>query len=252
MYYYIYDNFLSEKKYQPIIAKIESRLTDLGINGKINRMSLLKNIDKTINEEIQRGIKTIVVVGNDKTLNQAINLVNNFSVTFGFIPIGPNNNIAKLMGIPEGEEACNILSSRIVKEINLGLINQKYYFFTYLEMPGDSLYINCDSDYFINIDDKKNNIVTISNLYYGEYENKIPIQNNSEYLNLIIKNSKKSLFSAGKEYFSYFKAQKMSLNGEKSIPILMIDEKKIIKTPIKIEIGKNKLKLIVGKKRKII
>lgn len=252
MYYYIYDNYLAEKKYQSIISKIESRLTDLGINGKINKMSILKNIDKTINEEIQKGVKTVVVVGNDKTLNQVINIINKPNIIIGFIPLGPNNNIAKLMGIPEGEEACDILSSRIIKNINLGLINQKYYFITYLEMPGDNLYINCDDNYFINIDDKKNNIVTISNIYYGEYENKIAFKNNSSFFNLIIKNTKNGLFKAKKEYFSYFKAKKMLLNSERSIPILMIDEKKIIKTPIQIEIIKDRLKLIVGKKRIII
>lgn len=252
MYYYIYDNYLAEKKYQPIISKIEARLTDLGINGKINRMSLLKNTDRTIIDEIQRGVKTIVIVGNDKTLNQTINLVKDFNITFGFIPIGPNNNIAKLMGIPEGDEACNILSSRIIKEINLGLINKKYYFITYLEMPGDNIYINCDSNYFINIEDKKNDVVIVSNIYYGEYEDKVPLKNNTDFLNLIIKNTKKGIFTQKKEYFSYFKAQKMFLNGEKSIPILMMDEKKIIKTPIKIEIAKEKLRLIVGKKRTII
>lgn len=249
MYYYIYDNYLSEKKYQKLLAKIENRLTDLNISGKIIKLSAFKNLNKNINDEINNGIKNIIVVGNDKTLNQAINLIKDRKVTIGFIPIGPDNNLAKLFGIPEGEEACNIISARIIKEINLGIINEKQYFISYLELPGDEVYINCDDDYFINTNNK-NNIVTISNIYWGEYNN-LPIQNNSSYLNLIIKNTEKSWFKSKKDYFSYFKADKIRINSDKSIPILLVDEKIILKTPITIQIAKEKIKLIVSKNRLI-
>jgi hypothetical protein len=246
MYYYIYDNYLTEKKYQATISRIESRLTDLGINGKIIRMSTFKNLSKDLNEEIARGVKTVIIVGNDRTFNQSINLINNLNLTVGLIPLGPNNNIASLMGIPEGEPACDVLSSRIVKSINLGIINQKYLFLTYLEMPGEGVYINCDENYFINISDNTD-IITISNIYWGEDEEKIPIINNNDYFNLIIKSTKRGLFRAKKENFSYFKAKKISISGEKSVPILLVDEKRIIKTPIKLEIAKQKLNLIVSK-----
>jgi len=250
MYYYIYDNYLVEKKYQPVISKIESRLTDLGINGKIIRMSVFKNLSKSLNEDIAKGIKTIVVVGNDQTLNQSINLIDNLNLPIGLIPIGPNNNIASIMGIPEGEAACNILSSRNILPIKLGIINKKYLFISYLEMMSDGVYINCDDNYYINIENRKD-IITISNIYYGEYEDKLPIKNNTNYLNLIIKNQIKGLFKAKKESFSHFKAKKIHINGDKSIPILIMDEKRIIKTPIKIEIAKQTINLIVGKNRKI-
>jgi diacylglycerol kinase family enzyme len=248
MYHYIYDNYLLEKKYQNIIAKIESRLTDLGINGKIIKFSAFKNLSKTINEELSQDVKTIVVVGNSKTLNQSLNLIKNKKINFGFIPIGPNNEIAKLLDIPEGEAACEILSARIIQEINLGLINEKYYFISYLELPGDNIYINCDDNYFINTTNH-NNIVTISNIYLGE--NQPSIKNNSGYLNLIIKSTEKQWFKSKKEYFSYFKADKLKINSDKSIPILLVDEKIILKTPIKIEIAKEKIKIITGKNRKI-
>jgi len=249
MYYYIYDNYLLEKKYQKTLAKIEGRLTDLNINGKIIKISAFKNLNKTINNDINNGVKTIVVVGNDKTLNQAINLIKNKKVIIGFIPLGPDNNLAKLFGIPEGEEACDIISARIIKDINLGIINEKQYFISYLELSGNDVYINCDDNYFINTNNK-NNIVTVSNIYWGEYSN-LPLQNNPGYLNLIIKNTEKSWFKPKKEYFSYFKADKIKINSDKSIPILLVDEKIILKTPIKIEITKDKLKLIVSKNRLI-
>ncbi|MFA6526235.1 MAG: diacylglycerol kinase family protein [Candidatus Buchananbacteria bacterium] len=251
MYYYIYDNYLVEKKYQNTLSRVESQLTDLGINGKIVRMSVFKNLSSHLNDDIAKGIKTIVVVGNDQTLNQTLNLINNLNIPIGLIPIGSNNNkIAELFGIPEGEAACNIISSRNIRQIHLGIINQKYYFMSYLEMMGDGVYINCDDNYYINIEDKKD-IITISNIYYGEYDGRINILSNAGYLNLIIKNKSGGLFSAKKENFSYFKAKKIFISGDKSIPILLMDEKKIIKTPIRVEIAKQKINLIVGKKRKI-
>jgi hypothetical protein len=250
MYYYIYDNFVSERKHQKELALIESRLTDLGINGKITKMSILKNLKKTINDEIKKGIKTLVIIGNDKTLNQTINLLEDLNITIGFIPIGENNNLAKLLGIKEGEKACDILSSRIITKLNLGLINNLIYFISYLELPGDNIYINCNNDFFINTEGK-NNIITVSNIYFGEDEEKLKIKNNTGYFNLIIKNQKKYFLKPKKTYYSYFKAENININSEKSIPILMIDEKRILKTPLNLKIAKNKLNIIVGKNRSI-
>jgi len=250
MYYYIYDNYLTEKKYQGLLLKIESRLTDLGINGKIVKMSVLKNIGDSLNDDITKGVKTIVIVGNDRTLNQSINLIRNLNLPIGLIPIGPDNNLAELLGIPEGEAACDILSSRNIQKINLGLINQNYYFLSYLEMMGDGVCINCDDDYFINIDNRKD-IITISNIYYDENKGKININNNSGYLDLIIKNKTGGVFRKKRESFSHFKAKKISITSDRSLPILLMDEKKIIKTPIQTEISKQILNFIVGKKRKI-
>ena len=250
MYYYIYDNFLIEKKYQGIISKIESRLTDLGINGKIIRMSTFKNLSKTLNEDIAKGVKTLVVVGNDRTLNQLINLINNLNLTIGLIPLGPDNNIARLMGIPEGEAACDVLSSRIIQPLHLGLINKKYFFITYLELPGDNIYLNCDENYFINVCNYYD-AISISNIFWGEDTDKIPLSNNSGYINLIIKHIKKGLFQTKKENFSYFKIKTIELTSDRSVPILLIDEKRIVKTPVTVSVAKNKLNLIVGRKRLI-
>ncbi|MFA5124827.1 MAG: diacylglycerol kinase family protein [Patescibacteria group bacterium] len=248
MYYYIYDNYLNEAKYSNTLSKIESRLADFGINGKITRISPLKNLKLTLREDLNQGVKTVVVVGNDKTLNQIINLLPDLSLTLGFIPIGPNNNLCNIFGIPEGEEACNIISQRIIEKINLGIINDHYYFISYLEMSGDNIYINCDDDYYISVD-KKDSIIIVSNIYYGDYINKIPLINNKNWLNLVIKNVNKKIFSQQKESFSYFKAKKIKIDSDKSIPILLIDEKRIIKNPIKINLAIEKINLIVGKNR---
>lgn len=248
MYYYIYDNYLNESKYKNSLFKIESRLTDLGINGKIARLSVLKNLQKGIFDEINSGIKTIVAVGDDKTLGQAINLMPDLDRPIGYIPVTNSSKIAKILGIPAYEDACNILSTRIVKKFDLGKINDLYYFFTCLEMPGDTLNIICDDNYFINVEGK-NNIITVNNISFNaDFEDKVVLGNDG-LIRLEIKHTEKKWFTPAKETFSKFKAKKINITSDKSIPILITDEKRIIKPPLEIRIAEKKLHLIVGKNR---
>jgi len=244
MYYYLYDSCLGDKKYNNIISRIETRLTDLGINGKINRLSFLKNIYSVISEEIKRGVKTIIIVGDDKTLGEAINLIGDLNVTIGIIPIGPNNKIAKLLGIPQGEEACDILSSRIIKKIDLGVVNN-YYFITSLELDGKNANIECDNSYIISSNNGEN-IITINNLNYYQGEN---IDPKDGQIDIFIKNTQRKILGKSISTLSHFINKKLVITGPKTLPIFITDEKKIIKTPAKITVAPKKLKIIVGKKR---
>ena len=240
MYYYIYDSFLNYKKYNSLLAKIENRLTDLGINGKINHLSFLKNIQQILAEEIRRGVKTVVVVGSDKTLGQTINLIMDLNVVIGYIPIH-SECIAGLLNIPQGEYACDVLSARIVKRIDLGKINN-YYFISAIETGGQKLTIECDGNYIINLTDK-NNIINISNL---NYQRGIFASPNDEYLDLFIENIEKKILIR-KAVLSHLTFKKIRLSAEKPMPILLMDEKKILKTPVEIKVQPKKLRMIVGK-----
>lgn len=241
MYYYIYDSFLSDKKFSNVLAKIETRLTDLGINGKINHLSFLKNIHQILNEEIRRGVKTIVVVGNDRTLGQIINIVADLNITLGYIPIG-SESISRLLRIPEGESACDVLSARIVKKIDIGKVNS-YYFLTSIETGGQKMSLECDNNYFINLEEK-DNIINISNL---NIFNRLKTLPNDEYLDLFIEHTEKKFLRKSTSSTSRLVTKKIRLTSDKSVPILLIDEKKIIKTPAEVTVQPKKLKLIVGK-----
>jgi len=244
MYYYLYDSYLTDKKYINTLAKTETKLTDMGINGKINRLSFLKNIPQILKEEVNQGVKTIVVVGNDRTFSQIINIAIDLNVVLAYIPIGQPDNIAKILGIPQGEEACHILSSRIIDKLDIAEVNDNNYFLTALEFCGDHTTINCDDSYFINME-HKNNLITVNNL---AAKNKSINGTNQGQLTLVICSRQKKLFKL-KENFSVFKCQKLKITSPQSIPAVMVDEKKIIKTPLEIKILREKIKVIVGKKR---
>lgn len=125
MYYYIYDEFTQEKRYQKELAAIERRLTDLELSGKISRLALFRHPEELIREELKRGVTTVVVVGNNETVFKVLDVVAEHGATLGIIPLGDNNTIAESLGVPEGELACDTLSARIVETLDTGFINGK-------------------------------------------------------------------------------------------------------------------------------
>ncbi|MFH1047332.1 MAG: diacylglycerol kinase family protein [Patescibacteria group bacterium] len=148
MYFYIYDNFLSEKKYSRLLATIETRLTDLGVSGKIGRLSPFTSAKGLIRDEVRRGTETIVVVGNDETVSKAVEGIGDLQVTLGMIPIGAPTDIAAALGIPDGVEACDVLSKRLTQQIDLGRVNGRF-FLSSLRIPSGRVTIEGDGHYRI-------------------------------------------------------------------------------------------------------
>ncbi|MFA5155739.1 MAG: diacylglycerol kinase family protein [Patescibacteria group bacterium] len=135
MHVYIYDDYLNKGKYQKSLNRLEIRLTDLGLNGKIIRLGGIKNIKSAIQNEIRLGAKTIIAVGNNQTVNKIIgaiidaDLYGDFQkkTLLGIIPIGEDNSIAASFGIKDAAEACNILLARRIEKIDLGLVGNHYF-----------------------------------------------------------------------------------------------------------------------------
>ena len=149
MYFYVYDAFLNHKKYDRLLQDIEARIIQIGINGKIHRLSILTNIKGTIQDGFRHGAKTVVIVGNDQTFSQAANTVIHFpKAVLGFIPIGnPEENlIAKHLSIPLGLAAWDTLSARIVERLPLGCINNQY-FLLWVRILSREVDLFCDEKY---------------------------------------------------------------------------------------------------------
>lgn len=123
MYLYVYDEFVQDRKYERDLSLIETRLTDLGIAGKIARLALFRDAQELIRDEVHRGATTVVAVGNDLTLRKVIDAVADPSVVVAIIPMGPDNAIADILGVPHGFAACDVLSARLVDSLDGGLIN---------------------------------------------------------------------------------------------------------------------------------
>lgn len=250
MYFYLYDDFLSEKKYKSALDKIENRLTDLEMKNRTGKLSILKNIKEMIGDEINKGATTIVAVGDDQTIFKTINVLAYYpEVTLGIIPIGPQNNIAKIFGIPLEEDACDVLSSRIIKKLDLGKINH-HYFISEVSFPGSSAIINCKDKFTIRptaeAEVRIYNFNFRDNFYFTNPQDGV--------LELFVNDKKPSFLSkrflrTEKRDLSLFSIQEVEINSEREPIKITIDQQQTIKTPAHVTILPKRLKVIVGKNR---
>lgn len=252
MYIYIYDIFVSEKKYESTIAKIETRITDLGLNGKIIRLSVMSSLFETIKNELKKGAKTITVVGNDSILNQAITAIAKLSpangiyknVPLGFIPVGKkNNSLAGFLGLAMEEDACDSLSARRIKYINLGLANNNH-FLTHATIPTTGTILEIDKTYTIEISEPGE--IGIVNLLKDEETSDRKNQNGVLELYIKTKTAKKYL-PLIKEFGeqSVFSFKNLTILNKK-FPVTL-DNSQEIQSPVNISLAQEKLNIIVGK-----
>ncbi|MDD2681124.1 MAG: diacylglycerol kinase family protein [Patescibacteria group bacterium] len=241
---YIYDDFLNKNRYRRSLNRVEIRLTDLGLNGKIIRLGAIKNIKEVIQAEIKNGIKNIIAVGNNETVNKVISAMitnKNYSpfqkdVLFSVIPIGGNNSIANSFGIKKEEDACNILLARRVKQIDVAYAGNNI-FLNKAELISNDAIIEINSDYHIELDSKTNvKIINVNDDSKLMFKDKI--YPNDDNLNLIVggRNADNTFITSDHI--------KMRGTGE-----IILDESIVISLPSEMGIIQQKINIIVGKDR---
>ncbi len=242
---FIYDSFLNQKKYDRLLARVETRITDLGLNGKISRLSLTRNVPETVEHELKRGAKTIVAVGNNKLVNQIINSLAGQIVPLGIIPIGEeNNSIAKSLGIDSTDAACDILSARLLARLDLGLAGQTY-FLGSAAINNQGTVIDMDKDYTIETNEK--GMIYVFNLA-GEVAlpERIKLRPDDGVLELVV-NAQAGGFLKQQSDNSIFKITKVTVANPKAQ--LILDGSVALDTPAKITVKPKCLNVIVGKGR---
>ncbi len=249
-YFYLYDNFLQDRAYATQLIRLENILTDLSLQGRVGRLSLLKSIRDLIASAVRDGADTLVAVGNDDTLSRLIEVAANFKkVTVGFIPLGTNKqSLAKLLGIPLGILACQTLSNRLIKTIDLGKINGQFW---WQKIEGQGQFkITLEQKSQITLVGEQTIVVgnfgaltfNDNNFLFNPNDNLLEIIAESATVkNWWKKNIPKSL--------SIFPAKHLKLTALTSEILLKVDDFKTVKTPAIITIAAEKVRLIVGKKR---
>lgn len=252
---YIYDSYVNKKKYSSTIARVETRVTDLGLNGKIIRLGMMSNLRDSLDTEIKNGAKTIVIVGNSKLYNQAVNMVAgiiknssiDYRIPIGFIPVGKKDNeIADYLGISLEENACDTLSARRVEQVNLGLIND-YYFLSKVVITTKNTTLEIDQNYSIEIS-KPGEIGVVNLSGQNKEVGDGSTAGNSLELYVKTKSSKKFLPMGAKTDKSIFAFKELRIINPK-IPVIA-DESIEINTPATIKNSHQKISLIVGKGRR--
>lgn len=246
MYLYLYDSFLNNKKYNSVLARIETRLTDLGIGGKIFRLSPLRNLNELLTDEIHGGVKTLVVVGNDATFARIAGLVAEHDIVLGYIPVGPDSDLARPFGLKKAEGACDIVAARIIKRIDVGRVNDGY-FLSELDIASDNVSLTCEGKFTIH-PQQSNNTIKVFNIvahpvfddYYGK-----PCDGRLE---VMVRPLQRGFFGKKSLPESVIPFQKIEIRGKGGVPIT-VDGNRVIKTPTFVEVVPNKLRVIVGKER---
>ncbi len=156
MYLYLYDASLKERQYERVISNLETQMTDLGITGKIVRLSSLLSPKQIISEEIRRTkeLKTVVIVGDDTAFTKIIQQVADLPVTFGWVPVGQKTDLAERFGLPYGAACAQILSRRRIMELDVASCNQ-FYFFDFCHIPLAGVTMQLDGSMTIRGDAEK-------------------------------------------------------------------------------------------------
>lgn len=268
MYCYIYDKIASESKYKRLVSDIENRLTDLGLQGEIERVTPIRTISSCIELSAGRKCTTLVIVGDDDSFSKAITCAVNMGVIIGFIPLR-QGVISEMLGIPRGVSACEILSKRKIEKVDLGKVENSY-FLTTAEVStrknSTKNIFGVASDSFvkdttvkINIDSKFDVSASVAGIRIVNMDPMSP----SSYaisdglLNLVIipkedyaikdRAFKKGEWSAvnAKTEIAFKRA---SVFGPRALKV-SVDGRGITKLPVNIEVAHQKLNVIVGSKR---
>jgi len=249
VYHYIYESFLTDPKFARQLTAIENRLTDLGIYGSVHRLALFKTMKGTVQDAVRRGAKTVVAVGSDEAVAKAIDAVADFpGVTFGVVPMGDKRAIADVLGIGDAMSACDILSARLVEELDLGKVNG-HYFLTSLRIPGAAA-AECDGRYTVS--PVGGGEICVSN-FSMDRELGDPRDGRLETtVQTAARGFLRSLFNKAGSGLSVFKTEKVIVRATGAGPLVAtMDGQPYQDAEFRVEVMPRRLKVIVGKNRNI-
>lgn len=255
LYAFLYDDFLSAPSYQKILANIETRCSVLGIQGRVSRLAIFRSARELVESLVMDGAETIVVVGNDKTLQKIMWFLPDLPVTVGYIPVAEPFGIASLLGIPPGESACDILAARRVETLDIGKVDKRY-FLTEVLIQDTKASVNVEKRFSISA--KHAGTISIRNLGSIAMSGVAKANAKDGWLELAVE---PILPSERKSRFSFLKSLK---RGEETLlklkegtiestePVdLLIDGHQINGFKFNIGIIPNKLKIITGRNKRL-
>jgi diacylglycerol kinase family enzyme len=126
-YAYIYDDFLTDRRYQDIVAALETRLSSMSLDGKIGRLALFRSAKELVEGFVDQGATNIIIVGNDNTLNKVMWFLPDLPIVVGYIPIAEPSDVATLLNVPVGLDACEAIGARLIESLDVGKLGDRYF-----------------------------------------------------------------------------------------------------------------------------
>ncbi|MBU0661493.1 hypothetical protein KKG22_04960 [Patescibacteria group bacterium] len=234
------------------MKSIENRLTDFGIAGKIIRLQQFTNSGAIIEDEILKGATTVVIVGNDATFGRVLSHAAKSDIIFGFLPVGGNNTIAPVLGIPIGVEACDTLSRRRKIRLDVGWVNNRY-FISQLHIPPHPIEVEYDEKFLVSSKNNKMELV-VCNLQPFVWKDKGKHQyiihpQDGKLEAFLRPMHKKGVWRDIYEDPSVFPFEEMVVSSKKPF-VVEADGRVTKETKITIRLAKSRVAMIVGKERR--
>lgn len=143
---YIYDDFLSESRHAREVALLETELARRGIEGRMARLAMFRNPRAMIADLTESGVKNIVFVGSDATVQKMTAFLPDISATVGFLPLVEPTSLATLLGIPAGILSVDVLAARSVETFDVGKIGDRF-FFAEVVLPSTDAALEIEGQY---------------------------------------------------------------------------------------------------------
>ena len=124
---YVYEAAFSQGAAGKEAARIEAEVSRLGIQGPVLREGF-HEVQEGLERAIQEGSKNVVFVGHHGWFLQWIPWISaQKGITIGFLPLEPSP-LSRALGMPTGAAAVGILAARVLRVLDIGLINSRPFF----------------------------------------------------------------------------------------------------------------------------
>jgi len=244
MYSYIYDSFLSEKKYISALNQVEAKITKLGLSGKICRLAPLRSLRDIVMQEIRRNPQMIVVAGNDWIVSQVATMVLDSNIPLGIIPVGDNNLIAAGLGI-DLNNAAEVLGQRRMIKVDLGIVN-RYIFLRNAKFYSNHAVVRIDNKYNINV--HKSWIEIVNFLPSAEeWQSETKPSPEDGLLYLVVKEKEGGFLRKKESFQTIIPFEYISIESKEKEVIL--DDATTVNSPKEVSVLKRRLRMVVGKNR---
>ncbi len=161
---YVYDDVLSDRRYEREIGTLETELARRGIEGRVARLAMFRNPREMAADLMKVGVKNVVLVGRDQMLKDLMAFAPDLEVTLGYLPIGAPSEIAALLGIPNGIGSVDVLAARLVEILDVGRLNDRY-FLTEVVAPSTKACVDIEGKY--RVSPTEHGAIAIRNLAGG-------------------------------------------------------------------------------------
>lgn len=235
MYLYLVAPFLKSRQHARDLALIESRIVEYGIAGKIVQLSQFLKFPSAVREFGAKRLSTLVLIGDDALLEEAVDSFASTSVVLGFIPLR-ESRIAQALGIPQGEKACDTIAARRIAKLDLGKV-ENHSFLSSLHLQGDGLELHCPT---FSIFPKGHALIEVINVGEGA---------DPEDAKLTVRITPFSgrMLRKPLDHPTLLSAESCRLKAKTSYSVTLPREY-ILKLPLQIDISPQAIRIIVGRR----